>query len=71
MLLVGASQIVTCRGPARARRSVRKSLLVTFAPHPLAIVNPPAAPPLLTLAHERREASGDADRDHDEREQEQ
>jgi riboflavin kinase/FMN adenylyltransferase len=39
----------------RARRSGRRSLLVTFEPHPLEIVNPPAAPPLLTLAHERRE----------------
>lgn len=39
----------------RARRSGHRSLLVTFEPHPLEIVNPPAAPPLLTLAHERRE----------------
>ncbi len=39
----------------RARRSRRRSLLVTFEPHPLEVVNPPAAPPLLTLAHERRE----------------
>ena len=39
----------------RAERSNRRSLLVTFEPHPLEIVNPPAAPHLLTLAHERRE----------------
>lgn len=39
----------------RARRSGRRSLLVTFEPHPLEVVNPSAAPPLLTLAHERRE----------------
>lgn len=39
----------------RARRAERRSLLVTFEPHPLEIVNPPAAPALLTLAQERRE----------------
>lgn len=39
----------------RARRSQRRSLLVTFDPHPLEVVNPKAAPPLLTVAHERRE----------------
>jgi riboflavin kinase/FMN adenylyltransferase len=39
----------------RAERGGRRSLLVTFDPHPMEIVNPPAAPPLLTLAQERRE----------------
>lgn len=39
----------------RARRGRRRSVLVTFEPHPLEVVNPPAAPPLLTLAEERRE----------------
>jgi riboflavin kinase/FMN adenylyltransferase len=39
----------------RARRAGRRSLLVTFDPHPLEIVNPHAAPSLLTLADERRE----------------
>ncbi len=39
----------------RARQGNRRSLLVTFEPHPLEVVNPPAAPPLLTLADERRE----------------
>lgn len=39
----------------RARRSGRRSVLVTFEPHPLEIVNPQAAPPLLTLPDERRE----------------
>jgi riboflavin kinase/FMN adenylyltransferase len=39
----------------RARRAKGRSLLVTFEPHPMEIVNPPAAPHLLTLAHERRE----------------
>ena len=47
----------------RARRSGRRSLLVTFEPHPLEIVNPPAAPPLLTLAHERREVLAQSDLD--------
>jgi riboflavin kinase/FMN adenylyltransferase len=39
----------------RARRAERRSLLVTFEPHPMEVVNPPAAPALLTLAQERRE----------------
>jgi riboflavin kinase/FMN adenylyltransferase len=39
----------------RARRSGHRSLVVTFTPHPLEIVNPQAAPPLLTLDDERRE----------------
>ncbi len=47
----------------RAHRSGRRSLLVTFEPHPLEIVNPPAAPPLLTLAHERREVLAQSDLD--------
>ncbi|HEX9729798.1 MAG TPA: riboflavin biosynthesis protein RibF [Gemmatimonadales bacterium] len=40
---------------AHAMRAGWKSLLFTFVPHPLEVVNPPAAPPLLTLDHERRE----------------
>lgn len=39
----------------RAARAGRRSLLVTFEPHPMQIVNPPAAPPLLTLCDERAE----------------
>jgi riboflavin kinase/FMN adenylyltransferase len=39
----------------RARARGLESLLVTFDPHPLAIVNPPAAPLLLTLPAEKRE----------------
>ena len=39
----------------RARRGKRRSVLVTFEPHPLEVVNPRAAPPLLTLSSERRE----------------
>lgn len=40
---------------ARARTAGRASVLVTFEPHPLMVVNPPAAPPLLTTEPERRE----------------
>lgn len=40
---------------ARARRADRRSLLVTFDPHPLEVVNPPAAPSLLTPGDERTE----------------
>ena len=39
----------------RAARVGRRSLLVTFDPHPMEVVNPRAAPPLLTLADERAE----------------
>jgi riboflavin kinase/FMN adenylyltransferase len=39
----------------RARARGRVSLLVTFDRHPLAVVNPPAAPKLLTLPPEKRE----------------
>ena len=39
----------------RAARVGRRSVLVTFEPHPLEIVNPEAAPLLLTVANERRE----------------
>lgn len=39
----------------RARKVRARSVLVTFEPHPLSVVNPQAAPPLLTLPEERRE----------------
>lgn len=39
----------------RARQADRRSVLVTFEPHPLEVVNPQAAPKLLTLGQERRE----------------
>lgn len=39
----------------RARVLERQSVLVTFTPHPLAVVNPAAAPPLLTAGDERLE----------------
>jgi riboflavin kinase/FMN adenylyltransferase len=38
----------------RARASGLTSVLVTFEPHPLEVVNPQAAPPLLTLPDEKR-----------------
>ncbi len=48
---------------ARARRDNRRSVLVTFEPHPLEIVNPQAAPRLLTVGDERLEilAQGELD----------
>jgi riboflavin kinase/FMN adenylyltransferase len=39
----------------RAEAADRESVLVTFEPHPLEVVNPQAAPPLLTTGPERRE----------------
>jgi riboflavin kinase / FMN adenylyltransferase len=39
----------------RAEAAGRASVLVTFEPHPLEVVNPQAAPPLLTTDVERRE----------------
>ncbi len=48
----------------RARAARRASVLVTFEPHPLDVVNPAAAPPRLTTADERLEvlATSDLDR---------
>lgn len=39
----------------RAARGRRRSVLVTFFPHPLRIVRPEIAPPLLTTAQEKKE----------------
>jgi riboflavin kinase/FMN adenylyltransferase len=39
----------------RAQEAGRASVLVTFEPHPLAVINPQAAPPLLTTGPERLE----------------
>jgi riboflavin kinase/FMN adenylyltransferase len=39
----------------RGREAGLRSVLVTFDPHPLEVVNPPAAPPLLTVGAERLE----------------
>ncbi|MGH7717388.1 MAG: bifunctional riboflavin kinase/FAD synthetase [Gemmatimonadaceae bacterium] len=48
-------QDVLARIARRAGDMALDSLLVTFEPHPLEIVNPPAAPPLLTVGEERLE----------------
>lgn len=39
----------------RAKRQGRRSVLLTFDPHPLAIVRPEFAPPMLTTAIEKKE----------------
>lgn len=48
-------QLVLQRLAARARARGLPAVLVTFDPHPLEIVNPAAAPPLLTLGDEKSE----------------
>jgi riboflavin kinase/FMN adenylyltransferase len=49
---------------ARARAAGRHSLLVTFEPHPLEVVNPQAAPLLLTTGPERREVLAQTELDY-------
>jgi riboflavin kinase/FMN adenylyltransferase len=44
---------VLARLTGRAREAGRPSLLVTFASHPLELINPDAAPPLLTTREEK------------------
>jgi len=46
-------QAVAAEVVRRARAAGRRSVLVTFDPHPLEVVNPAAAPRLLTLPDER------------------
>ena len=46
-------QDVLTRLTARAEACGRPSLLVTFEPHPLDVLNPEAAPPLLTTTEEK------------------
>jgi riboflavin kinase/FMN adenylyltransferase len=48
-------QAVLAEVARRARAAGRASVLVTFEPHPLAVINPQAAPPLLTTGPERQE----------------
>ena len=48
-------QLVLARLAARAREVGLKSMLVTFDPHPLDVINPAAAPPQLTVGAERSE----------------
>src|SRR5256885_5199597 len=47
--------LVLDRVAERARASGLSSVAVTFDPHPLDVVNPSAAPPLLTLWDEKLE----------------
>ncbi|MDP3911596.1 MAG: bifunctional riboflavin kinase/FAD synthetase [Gemmatimonadales bacterium] len=47
-------QAVLVEVVALARQRARDSVLVTFDPHPLEVVNPAAAPKLLTLPDEKR-----------------
>lgn len=49
---------------ARARAARLPSLLVTFEPHPLEIVNPTAAPPLLTTHEEKIEVLAESGLDY-------
>jgi riboflavin kinase / FMN adenylyltransferase len=48
--------LVLERTAERARRNGLASVAITFDPHPLDVVNPSAAPPLLTLWDEKLEA---------------
>src|SRR5581483_6832419 len=48
-------QAVIAEVARRAAAARRASILVTFEPHPLAVINPPAAPPLLSTGPERLE----------------
>jgi len=48
-------QAVLAEVTRRARANGLTSVLVTFEPHPLAVVNPAAAPKLLTLPDEKRQ----------------
>lgn len=48
-------RLVLERLAARARAMDLPSVLVTFEPHPLEVVNPAAAPPLLTVGDEKSE----------------
>ena len=49
---------------SRARASNRASVLVTFEPHPMEVVNPLAAPLLLTTSVERREVLAQSELDY-------
>jgi len=49
---------------SRARTARRASVLVTFEPHPMEVVNPSAAPLLLTTPVERREILAQSDLDY-------
>ena len=57
-------QLVLERLCARARELGLPSVLVTFDPHPLEIVNPAAAPPLLTVGDEKLEVLAESPLDY-------
>ncbi len=57
-------RLVLERLAERAKARGLPSVLVTFDPHPLDVVNPAAAPPLLTLADEKAEVLADSPVDH-------
>lgn len=57
-------QLVLKRLAERAKARGLPSVLVTFDPHPLEVVNPPAAPPLLTLADEKSEVLAESPLDY-------
>lgn len=57
-------QLVLERLTARARARGLPAVLVTFDPHPLEVVNPAAAPPLLTVGDERVEVLAESGLDY-------
>lgn len=57
-------QLVLERLAARARLRGLPAVLVTFEPHPLEVVNPAAAPPLLTLGDEKSEVLAESPLDY-------
>lgn len=57
-------QLVLERLAQRARLRGLPAVLVTFEPHPLEVVNPAAAPPLLTLGDEKSEVLAESPLDY-------
>jgi riboflavin kinase/FMN adenylyltransferase len=57
-------QAVLAEIARRAAASGGRSVLVTFEPHPLEVVNPPAAPRLLTTPEEKRAVLAESPVDH-------
>lgn len=57
-------QLVLQRLAERARSHGLPAVLVTFEPHPLEVVNPAAAPPLLTLGDEKTEVLAESPLDY-------
>lgn len=57
-------QLVLQRLAERARSRGLPAVLVTFEPHPLEVVNPAAAPPLLTLGDEKTEVLAESPLDY-------